>query len=40
MWSRALRFHLGVHGKKQDLSVSAGAVLVKDEYRSETALGP
>jgi len=29
MRSRALRFHLGVHDKRQDLSASAGAVALR-----------
>jgi hypothetical protein len=33
MWSRALRFHLGVHDKRQDLSASAGAVALRTAAR-------
>jgi hypothetical protein len=34
MWSRALRFHLGVHDKRQDLSSSAGAVALRTAART------
>lgn len=33
MWSRALRFHLGVHDKRQGLSASAGAVALRTAAR-------
>jgi hypothetical protein len=33
MWSRPLRFHLGGHDKRQDLSSSAGAVALRTAAR-------